>query len=126
MSSEVSCGRLELAREGEISLEEATFPPMSAPPPPPPLLLPLAIQILHTLFTLKKQPCSLKMDSTHQSNPIPAGSLQEIPFLFSDCLPGFTPPVLPFLVFHTTEGLMGCCKQRSVRQAPSPFTLQLV
>lgn len=38
--------------------------------------------------------------------PYPS-SLQEIPFPFSDCLLGSTPPVLPFLVFHTREAALG-------------------
>ncbi len=46
MTSEVSCGRPGLAREGKISLEEATFPPVAAPPPPPPPPPPPALLLL--------------------------------------------------------------------------------
>lgn len=63
MSSEVSCVRLGLAREGGISLEEATYPPLCAPPPP--LFLPLAMQVLHTLSTLEKQLFPLTGDWAH-------------------------------------------------------------
>lgn len=69
--SEVTCGRLGVAKDRKMSLVEATFAPVSAPPPPPPLLLPpLAMQVLHRLFTLTKQPFSLKMVSTYQRNPL--------------------------------------------------------
>lgn len=92
------------------------------PPPPTP---PLAMQVLLRLFTLTKQPFSLKMESTHQSNPIPAASKRSpsrSPITSQDLLP----PSCPFLYFTQQRVLKGCCKQRSARQAPSPFTLQLV
>lgn len=66
--SEVTCGRLGAAKDRELRLE-ATFAPVFAPPPPPLLLPPLAMQVLDKLFTLTKQPFSLKMVSTRQRNP---------------------------------------------------------
>lgn len=105
MTSDVSCGRPGLAREGKMSLEEAAFPPVAAPPPI--LLPPLAKQVLHRLFTLtKRKPFYVKMDSTHQSNPIPAASKRSpshSPVSSSDQ----PPSAWPFLVFHTTEAAPG-------------------
>lgn len=107
MTSEVSCGRPGLATEGKISLEEAAFPPVSAPPPPPlPLFSPFSNAGTAQAVYIDKT-AIFSEDGLHTPKlPYPA-SLREIPFPFSDCLLGSTPPVLPFLVFHTTEAALG-------------------
>lgn len=108
MTSGVSCGRPGLAREGKFSLEEATFPPVAAAPPPPLLLLLHPFSNAGTAQAVYTDKTAIfSEDGPHTlEEPYPV-RLQEIPFPFSDCLPGSTTPVLPFFVFHTTEAALG-------------------
>lgn len=92
---------------GNFSLEDAAFSPAVAPPPgspPPPALLfpPLAMQVLLRLFTLTKLPFPLKMDSPHQSEPVPGTFPETRDPLLSE-LACENHLVLSFLGFHTTE-----------------------
>ena len=59
------------------------------------------------------------MNSTHWSNPTPADSTRS-PFCSPVASQDLLPPSCPFLYFTAQRLLQGCCKQRSVRRAPSP------